>query len=237
MAIKMFALNPGIILLTSILTFPTPPYPSPNGPLNRPSAEPNVGQTTGRHLPDLKFDRSRTVNITIEQRVFAADHCAVVERCVRASGKRSLLRFDISVANVGKGDLKLGDPRNHPRVFQFSPCHGHYHFRDLITYEVHNAHGNLVFRGSKQAFCLRDNYKYLENAPESHGYDCDNQGITSGWEDVYDRSLDCQWIDVTGIKPGKYTLKATLNASRRIQESNLRNNSMTVSFTVPAGTW
>jgi hypothetical protein len=50
---------------------------------------------------------------------------------------------------------------------------------------------------------LRDNYKYLENAPESHGYDCDNQGITSGWEDVYDRSLDCQWIDVTGIKPGK----------------------------------
>jgi len=77
MAIKLFALNPGIILLVSVLTFPTPPYPSPNGPMTRPAPEPRVPQTTGRHLPDLKFNRSRTVNITIEQRTFAADHCAV----------------------------------------------------------------------------------------------------------------------------------------------------------------
>ena len=237
MAIKLFSFSPGIVLLVSILTFPTPPYPSPNGPQTRTSPEPRVQQSTGRKLPDLKFNRSRTVNITIEQRTFAADHCAVVERCVRASGRRSLLRFDIAVANVGKGDLKLGDPRRNPQVFQFSPCHGHYHFRNLITYEVHNMRGKLVFRGSKQAFCLRDNYPYLENAPASSGYDCDNQGITAGWEDVYDRSLDCQWIDVTGIRPGKYTLRATLNGARRIQESNMSNNRMTVSFTVPNGDW
>jgi hypothetical protein len=223
----MFSFAPGVVFLLSILTFPTP---NPSGP--------QTGTPTGRKLPDLTFNRSRTVNtISIEQRSFPADHCAVVERCVRGSGLRSLLRFDVSVANVGKGDLRLGNPQNNPRVFTFSPCHGHYHFRDLITYQIFNRNGKLVFRGAKQAFCLRDNYPYLPGAPESRGYDCDNQGLTAGWEDVYDRSLDCQWIDVTGIKPGRYTLRATVNANRRIGESNTRNNRMNVTFIVPAGQW
>jgi len=220
-----YSFGPTIALLFSILMFP--------------SQSPTAQQSgAGRRLPDLRFNRSRTVNtISIEQRTFPADHCAVVERCVRASGKRSLLRFDVAVANVGKGDLRLGNPTEHPRIFTWSPCHGHYHFRDLITYEIYNIRGRLMFRGAKQAFCLRDNYPYLASAPESRGYDCDNQGLTSGWEDVYDRSLDCQWIDVTGIRPGKYTLRAKLNANRRIAESNTDNNRMSVTFIVPAGTW
>ena len=227
MQIRLFSVGPTVALLLSILTFPNQ---SPNTP--------QIGTPTGKQLPDLKFNRTRTVNtVSIEQRTFAADHCAVIERCVRGSGKRTLLRFDVAVANVGRGDLKLGDPRKNPKVFQFSPCHGHYHFRDLITYEILNMKGKLVFRGAKQAFCLRDNYPYLAGAPESRGYDCDNQGITAGWEDVYDRSLDCQWIDVTGIRPGKYTLRATLNASRRIAETNVKNNRMAVTFVVPQGKW
>jgi hypothetical protein len=189
-------------------------------------------------LPNLSLNRARTAkSISIEKRTFAADHCAVIERCVRASGKRSILRFDIAVVNVGSHDLVLGDPRATPELYEWSPCHGHYHFRNLISYDILNMVGQIVFQGAKQAFCLRDNYKYLSGAPGSHGYDCDYQGLTAGWEDVYDRSLDCQWIDVTGIKPGVYKLRATVNKNRKVAESNYRNNVIVVQFTVPAGKW
>jgi hypothetical protein len=189
-------------------------------------------------LPNLSLNRARTAKtISIERRSFSADHCAVIERCVRASGKRSILRFDVAVVNVGSYDLVLGDPRSTPELYEWSPCHGHYHFRGLITYEILNLGGQVVFTGAKQAFCLRDNYKYLSTAPESHGYDCDYQGLTAGWEDVYDRSLDCQWIDVTGIKSGIYKLRATVNKNRKVAETNYRNNVIVVQFVVPAGKW
>jgi hypothetical protein len=188
--------------------------------------------------PDLALNRARTVgSISIERRTFAADHCAVVERCVRASGKRSILRFDIAVVNRGKYDLVLGNPKRAPTLYEFSACHGHYHFRDLITYDILDSRGRIIVRGAKQAFCLRDNYPYLRDAPGSRGYNCDFQGLTAGWEDVYDRSLDCQWIDVTGIRPGTYKLRAQVNRSRKLAESSYRNNIIVVSFTVPHGRW
>jgi lysyl oxidase-like protein 2/3/4 len=90
-----------------------------------------------------------------------------------------------------------------------------------------------VARGAKQAFCLRDNFRYLANAPESRGYDCENQGLTSGWEDVYDKSLDCQWLDITGIRPGTYTMRATVNRNRKLKERNHGNNSFRVRISIP----
>lgn len=161
----------------------------------------------------------------------------MIERCVRGPGVRTLLRFDVAVINVGRGDLLLGDPKKNLHLYEWSPCHGHYHYRDLISYSLYNSRGQLAFRGAKQAFCLRDNFKYLSSAPGSSGYDCDFQGLTRGWEDLYDKSLDCQWLDITGIKPGVYTMRATVNGNRRLKESNLRNNSFTVRVNIPRGRW
>lgn len=73
----------------------------------------------------------------------------------------------------------------------------------------------------------------MRNAPASRGYDCENQGLTRGWEDVYDKSLDCQWLDVTGIKPGTYVMRAAVNRNRKLKERNYRNNSFTVRITIP----
>jgi hypothetical protein len=164
---------------------------------------------------------------------FAPEDCAVKEHCVRATGWRTLLRFDVAVVNIGRSDLRLGNPHDRPELYEWSPCHQHFHYRALITYELFNLRGKLVVHGSKQAFCLRDNYPLVASAPESHGYDCDNQGLTWGWEDVYDKSLDCQWVDITGVKPGTYILRASVNRNKRLRERNYVNNSFNLRVSIP----
>jgi hypothetical protein len=183
---------------------------------------------------DLALHRQRTATtLSLEKKFFAPEDCAIREGCVRAGGWRTLLRFDVAVVNIGRSDLVLGDPTSAPHLYEWSPCHEHYHYRGLITYEIFNLRGRVVARGAKQAFCLRDNYKYLRNAPDSHGYDCEFQGLTAGWEDVYDKSLDCQWLDVTGLKPGTYTMRATVNRNRKLRERNYRNNSFSLRISIP----
>ena len=59
------------------------------------------------------------------------------------------------------------------------------------------------------------------------------QGISPGWSDLYGNGLDCQWIDVTDVPPGKYELRVDLNPSRTFQELTFDNNSASVEVTVP----
>jgi hypothetical protein len=50
-------------------------------------------------------------------------------------------------------------------------------------------------------------------------------GITPGFADVYPWFVADQYIDVSHLPDGKYVLRATVNRSRKIRESNYRNNS------------
>jgi hypothetical protein len=50
-------------------------------------------------------------------------------------------------------------------------------------------------------------------------------GITPGFADIYPWFVADQYIDVSDIPDGKYVLRATVNRSRRIRESDYRNNS------------
>ncbi|MBL9107490.1 MAG: hypothetical protein JNL82_41775 [Myxococcales bacterium] len=45
-------------------------------------------------------------------------------------------------------------------------------------------------------------------------FDCANQGISRGFSDFYDAGLPCQWIDITGVPPGEYTLRISVNNPR-----------------------
>ena len=77
--------------------------------------------------------------------------------------------------------------------------------------------------GLKQAFCWLDSQRVQGSAP-AH-YNCSNQGITAGWSDVYGRTLDCQWIDITGLPAGNYQMRASVNDTHTIvTESNYANN-------------
>ncbi|MBI3541997.1 MAG: hypothetical protein HY075_01800 [Deltaproteobacteria bacterium] len=191
-------------------------------------------------LPDLVVDGpalSSSWRVTTEE--FSPTDCAVVEGCVGA-GTRRLLRFDGSFINAGSGDFALGAPTNNP-FFVYSDCHQHYHLKSIMLYQllepgtktpVASASGQAVSR--KQGFCIEDVNQAAGVQPAK--YDCDNQGLSSGWEDLYDGSLDCQWIDVTGVPPGRYVLRVSVNPEGLYPEADRTNNDSEVQVSIPEPT-
>jgi len=63
-------------------------------------------------------------------------------------------------------------------------------------------------------------------------YTCENQGLTSGWADVYSAGLDCQWIDITGVPSGDYIVRITVNPGGTLNEADKSNNSVIVPYTI-----
>jgi hypothetical protein len=175
--------------------------------------------------PDLTVDPQRfTSQMEIVDRLFQEGSCAIEEGAVGGSGYRRILRFDTVVINGGGGDLVVGDrsdPNNpYASWFVFAPCHGHYHIRDFSSYDLLNAEGTVVVAGHKQGFCFEDSFKYANG--KSKGFDCAFQGISSGWGDWYYKQLTGQWIDITGIPEGDYTVRVTINAAGTFNEGSNR---------------
>jgi hypothetical protein len=59
------------------------------------------------------------------------------------------------------------------------------------------------------------------------------EGISPGSGDLYNSQVQYQWIDVTGLRPGNYTLRGVVNSSRILVESNYSNNTVDVPRTIP----
>jgi len=186
-------------------------------------------------MADLQFVTSEMTNsVVVTNDLFRDADCEVLEGCVGAPGNRTLVRFDTVSANRGTADVFIGvppPPGESNDVFQWSPCHMHHHVKNYASYELRDASGDVVLTARKQSFCLEDGEQIQPGIPAT-GYSCARQGITRGWADVYSRYLPCQWIDVTGMPSGTYTLHIVVNPLRTIPESNFNNNdfSATVQF-------
>jgi hypothetical protein len=76
----------------------------------------------------------------------------------------------------------------------------------------------------KVGFCVLDVFRFDVNSAPNALYTCANQGIQKGWGDLYDSTLDGQWIDITGLPDGNYTMEMEANPMGIIQESNYSNN-------------
>jgi len=177
-------------------------------------------------LPDLLIDTARlTASLMTQTVTFSSTSCELVEGSIGAAGTRRLLRFDVAIPNLGNGDLVVGSPTdpNNPYypIFQFSPCHGHYHIQGFTDYQLLRLDRSLAAFGHKQAFCLEDLTRFSGKGP-SHGYTCSSQGITSGWADVYSRYLSGQWVDITGVPAGDYILHVEINAAGTFPEGQNR---------------
>jgi hypothetical protein len=184
-------------------------------------------------LADLSIDEDYLRrSVKFRRAPFGEESCALVEGCIAAPGRRDLLRFSLNSPNTGEGDLHLGDPSGNP-LFQYSPCHQHYHFESYAYYELRKPDGTVVAPGRKQAFCLLD-YTPLGEGSKEAQYDCSYQGISAGWADIYDDYLPCQWVDITDVPPGEYDLVVKLNHQRVLAESNYDNNEASVRVQVPA---
>jgi hypothetical protein len=182
-------------------------------------------------MPDLQFvsgEMANTLVVTADD--FRDTDCEVVESCVGAPGRRFLLRFDTVSANRGTADVFVGVPPpagESNDVFEWSPCHMHHHVKNYASYELTDGNG-VVLTARKQSFCLEDT-ESVQPGVASSDYSCLRQGITRGWADVYSRYLPCQWIDVTGLPSGTYTLRVVVNPLHTLPESNYDNNVFTTS--------
>jgi hypothetical protein len=176
-------------------------------------------------LPDLQVDLTTLASeITLGEQDFTADSCEIMEGCIASAGTRRLLGFSVKTPNLGTADLDFGDPANNP-AFVFSPCHGHYHLRGYASYRLLDANGATVVTGRKQAFCLLDleRQDFPLGSPSGR-FSCDNQGISVGWADIYTNGLPCQYLDVTDVPPGNYTLEVTINPDHIFPELDYSNN-------------
>ncbi len=188
-------------------------------------------------LPDLVITKDFLQNtISFITETFGESHCAIVEKCLSGPGTHRLLRFGIEALNQGKGEIVGRNPADNPQLYQWSPCHAHYHFQQFSEYFLLSADGKVVKEGRKQAYCLRDSARVLQSPAISckSNHDCTHQGINAGWADIYGPTLDCQWLEVDGIEPGDYVLFITVNPARIIHEASFENNGVYLPLTITA---
>jgi hypothetical protein len=206
--------------------------------------------TTGE--PNLVMNAARLASsIVYKTQNFTAKDCAYVEGSLTGTGKRTLIRFDVSSANRGTAPIVLGAPQNNS-LFQYSPCHRHYHFSGYALYELFGSDPRTttsapLVTGRKQAFCLED---FERDSPTAGPavYTCSNQGIGVGWADTYGSYLDGQWLDITGVAPGQYWLRVIVNpynvvgspiydpsspAAAALRESDYTDDTAVVAVTIP----
>lgn len=205
-----------------------------------PICQPASGGQCPAGLADLTVDPTvLPASLLIEEKTFTSTDCAVLDACVTV-GRRKLLRFTTQTPNIGFADVSIGDPLvppNNPE-FSFSMCHAHYHYNGYMKQRLIRADGSEAAAGFKAAFCLEDAVRSLNDAdvPRDKKYICGTtsaQGIQPGWADYYSATLDCQWIDITGVAAGDYELELHVNPDGRIPELRTDNNTARVSVTIP----
>ncbi|KAG8440263.1 hypothetical protein GDO86_006145 [Hymenochirus boettgeri] len=190
------------------------------------------GNQNGRGLPDLVPDPSYVQAATYVQRAHLYSlRCAAEEHCLSSSAYsadstdydvRVLLRFPQRVKNQGNADFLPTRPR---QAWEWHSCHQHYHSMDEFShYDLLDATtGRKVAEGHKASFCLEDTTCDFGNLKR---YACTShtQGLSPGCYDTYNADIDCQWIDITEVKPGNYILKVVVNPKYKVLESDFTNN-------------
>ncbi|WP_437280371.1 lysyl oxidase family protein [Sorangium sp. So ce375] len=191
-------------------------------------------------VPDLRPDEQRIVDtIRFSYQTFPRDACELMERCIGGPGRRHLLEFEGRIENAGPGHLDPGPEFNSP-LFEYAQCHQHFHFLDFTDYRLVGADGEVVSQGHKQAFCLVDMEPLDPASPAPRGYPTSGgmgcNFLSAGWADTYDVGTPCQWVDVTDVPEGDYTLRVTVNPIGAIAEQSIENNVVEVPVHVPAFT-
>ena len=100
----------------------------------------------------------------------------------------------------------------------------------FATFDIYDAKGARVAEGHKASFCLEDNQCLPGVEPR---YACANygdQGISVNCTDIYKYTVDCQWVDISDIDPGIYTLKVAVNPEFKVPEISYDNNAAVCLF-------
>ena len=151
-----------------------------------------------------------------------------------------------------------GSTQRFPRVgrlrYTLETTHQHWHLLRFDRYELRTVPGGKLVRPDrKTGFCLGDRYQTdptlsLPGEPLAAVWtdECGRsqpllptvrEGISVGYGDDYDPLLEGQYVDVTGLRAGRYELVHRVNADRALRESDYRNNaaSIVLALSWPSG--
>ena len=114
--------------------------------------------------------------------------------------------------------------------------HNHWHVLRMLTYHMWSTTSTTV-RTAKIGFCFFDTNRRstsLPGAPRSAHYlrtGCGTNnvlhtkvGISVGWADLYPSTYAYQWIDITGLPGGTYTVRGAVDLYGMFAELNETNN-------------
>jgi hypothetical protein len=202
-------------------------------------------------LPDLDQVAPRALSIVVDDGRERLVFVSAVENVGRGplviAGRRGeTLAPEMSarqVVNRAKGGTTEYPLRMRLR-FVVSETHEHWHLLGFERYELRTPAGEPVGDDRKTGFCLGDRYEAHtreripgeppravwtqncgKNQPERLRV---LQGISPGYGDDYVPRLEGQFVDVTGIPPGRYVLVHRANPEGDIHESNYENNAASV---------
>ncbi len=113
--------------------------------------------------------------------------------------------------------------------------HDHWHVRRVMTYHLWGSKG--TYRDAKIGFCYFDttprdldlpgspNSKvYLESTCGKRASLTTKTGLSVGWGDTYPWNFAYQWIDISGLPGGTYTLRTVVDLYDSFLETNEANN-------------
>lgn len=162
--------------------------------------------------PDLTMSQSALQSSMTLSTVNITDACAPVEGCTGGLGQRYVIRFTTRIENIGTTDYYIGSPSSQPQMFNTNNCHGHSHYSGYADYVLFDQSGNAIPVGFKNGFCVIDVGCYPGNSGQ---FGCSNMGISKGCYDIYSSGTTCNWIDVTNVPAGTYTLVLRTNWQHR----------------------
>ncbi|MFN7115179.1 MAG: lysyl oxidase family protein [Saprospiraceae bacterium] len=158
--------------------------------------------------PDLLIRQDTLLQSIRLDTIHSEDLCLIQEGCVRGYGVRNVLRFTTQIHNIGERDYYIGKPNYNNNQFTWNNCHNHFHYDNYAEYLVIDESGKKMPIGFKSGLCITDFGCEPGYNPK---YSCDNMGISAHCFDAYWSALKCQWIDITDLPDGRYTLVVRIN--------------------------
>lgn len=159
--------------------------------------------------PDLIINENYLQNtLQVSSITVGEGDCYINEGCLNGYGSRELIRFGTRIENIGNLDFYIGSASTQPQMFSYDNCHNHNHVDGYAEYLLYTLEGTEIPIGFKFGFCVMDLSCDLGGSGQ---YGCGNMGISAMCADIYSPGLACQWVDVTDVPDGTYTLVVRTN--------------------------